>query len=148
MAKTPQLLPKQGIPVSYPKLTFKPIFGSLSATICSCPFYKYVSLSFMVLYQLELLNLVDYNLIYSKNKNRGFDKVLAAFPLKTKHFLFYKHSSKPIQTNTKTHLQPKQKTFIHIWGFPQPKHERKGVRVYFLTFESLDSLTPSLPSSS
>ena len=90
------------------------------------PFYKFVALSLMVLYHLESIHLVDYNLIYLQNKNRGFDKFLTAFPVKTKHFPFYKHSSKPIQTNTKTHLQPIQNNFIHIWGFPQPKHKRKG----------------------
>ena len=30
----------------------------------------------------------DYNLIYSQNKNMGFDKILTKFPLKTKHFSF------------------------------------------------------------
>ena len=129
MAKTPQLLPKEGIPVSYPKLTLKPFSGALVLQFAPSPFYTFLALSLMVLYQFESLHLVDYNLIYSQNKNRGFDKFFIAFPLKTKHFPFYKHSSKPIQTNTKTHLQPIQNTFIHIWGFPQPKHKRKGVRV-------------------
>ena len=68
-------------------------------------FYTFVALSLMDFYQFESLHLVDYNLIYSQNKNRGFENVLTAFPLKTKHFPFYKHSSKPIQTNTK-HLYP------------------------------------------
>ena len=64
------------------------------------PLYKFVTLSLMVLYQFESLNLNDYNLIYSQNKNMGFDKILTTFPLKTKHFSFYNHSSKPIQINT------------------------------------------------
>ena len=92
-------------------------------------FYTFVALSLMVIQQLESLHLVDYNLIYSKKKNKGFDKFFTTFHLKTKHFPFYRHSSKPIKTNTKTHLQPIQNTFIHILGFPQPKHKRKGVRV-------------------
>ena len=129
MANTPQLFSKQDILVRYPKLTFKPIFGSLSAAIFSWSLLYILYLSVMVLYQLESLHLVDYNLIYSQKKNRGFGKFLTAFPLKTKHFSFYKHSSKPIQTNTKTHLQPIKNTFIHIWGFPQPKQKRKRVRV-------------------
>ena len=63
-------------------------------------FHTFVALSIMVLYQLESLHLDDYSLIYSQNKNMSFDKILTAFPLKTKHFSFYNQSSKPIQTNT------------------------------------------------
>ena len=37
------------------------------------PFYTFVALALMVLYQLESLNLDDYNLTYSQNKNRGFE---------------------------------------------------------------------------
>ena len=40
----------------------------------------------MVLYQLESLHFDDYNLTYSQNKNRGFDKFLTATPLKIQHF--------------------------------------------------------------
>ena len=84
----------------------------------------------MVLYQLESLHLDDYNLTYSKNKNRGFDKFLTATPLKTQHFPFCKHSSKPIQTNTNqqytSKINPKQpqtcstinQNHLYIWlGF-------------------------------
>ena len=39
------------------------------------PLYTFVDLSLMVLYQLESLHLVDYNLIYSQNKNMGFDNI-------------------------------------------------------------------------
>ena len=60
------------------------------------PSYIFLSLDLMVLYQLESLHLDDYNLTYSQNKNNGFDKFLIATPLKTKHFPFYKNSSKPI----------------------------------------------------
>ena len=49
----------------------------------SGPFYTFVALSLMVLYQLESLHLNDYNLTYSQNKNMGFDKFLTAFYLKT-----------------------------------------------------------------
>ena len=118
---------------AYPRATrnspLSPFSGAIVLQFAPSPLYTFVALSLMVLYQLKSLHLIDYNLIYSQNKNRGFDKFLTAFPLKTKHFPFYKHSSKPIQTNTKTHLQPIQNTFIHIWGFPQPKYKRKGVRV-------------------
>ena len=129
IAKTPQLLPKQGILMSYPKLTLSPFSEALVLQFAHSPFYTFVALYLMVLYQLESLHLVDYNLINSQKKNRVFDKCLTTFPLETKHSPFYKHSSKRIQTNTKTHLQPIQNIFIHIWGFPQPKHKRKGVMV-------------------
>ena len=68
MAKTPQLHPKQSIPVNDLKLTFKPIFGSLRTTIFSGPFYKFVALDLVVFYQLKSLNLDDYNLTYNKKK--------------------------------------------------------------------------------
>ena len=100
MAKTPQLHPKQGIPVSYSNPPLIPYSGAYVVQLVLGPFYKFLALSLMVLYQLESLHLDDYNLIYSKNKNMGFDRILTVFPLKTKHFSFYNHSSKPIQTNT------------------------------------------------
>ena len=100
MAKTPQLHSKQGILVSYPNPPLSPYSGALVVQIALGPFYKFVALSLMVLYQLESLHLDDYNLIYSQKKNKGFDKILTTFPLKTKHFSFYNHSSKPIQPNT------------------------------------------------
>ena len=87
------------------------------------PFYKFVSLSIMVIYQLESLHLYDYNLIYSQNKNRGFNKILTAFPLKTQHSPFYNHSSKPIKTNQnntkqpQTELKPYKNNFIPHLGF-------------------------------
>ena len=106
MAKTPQLHLKQGIPMSYPNPPLSPYSGALMVQFALSPFYKFVALSLMVLYQLESFHLDNYNLIYSQNKNRGFDKILTAFPLETKHFSFYNHSSKPIQTNpTNTNQQ-------------------------------------------
>ena len=137
MAKTPQLHLKQGIPMSYPNPPLSPYSGALVVQFALHSLHKFVSLYLMVLYQLKSLHLDDYNLIYSQNKNRGFDKILTAFPLKTKHFSFYNHSSNPIQTNTNqqysSKLNPTQpqnsfttKTklfFIHIWGFPQLKHK-------------------------
>ena len=58
------------------------------------PFYTFVALSLMVLYQLESIHLDDSNLIYGQNKTRGFTKILTAIPLKTQHsslffFFFY-----------------------------------------------------------
>ena len=100
MAKTPQLHPKHAILVSYLNPPLSPYSGALVVQFSLDLFYTFVVISLMVLYQLESLHLDDYNLINSQNKNRGFDKILTAFPLKTKHFSLYNHSSKPIQTNT------------------------------------------------
>ena len=81
MAKTLQPYPKQSKISELHKLTFQSVFGSLRATICFGPLYKFVSLSLMVLYQLESIHLDNYNLIYSQNKNRVFTDILTAFPL-------------------------------------------------------------------
>ena len=86
--------------MSYPNPPLSPYSGALVVQFALSPFYTFVDISLMVLYQLESLHLDDYNLIYSQNKNMGFDKILTTFPLKTKHFSFYNHSSKLIQTNT------------------------------------------------
>ena len=81
MAKTLQPYPKQSKISELHEFTFQSVFGSLRATICSCPFYKFVALSLMVLYQLESIHLDNYNLIYTQNKNRVFTEILTAFPL-------------------------------------------------------------------
>ena len=65
-----------------------PYSGALELQFSPGPFYTFVALALMVLYQLESLHLDNYNLAYSQNKNIGFDKFLTATPLKTKHFLF------------------------------------------------------------
>ena len=102
----------------------------------------------MVLYQLESLNLDDHNLTYSQNKNRGFDKILTAFPLKTKHFSFYKHYRKPIQPTIlfKNQLQnsfkTKTKLFLSTFGvFPNSSTNKRGLG--FVSYlKSLDSSIP------
>ena len=141
MAKTPQLHPKQGIPMSYWNPPLSPYLGALVIQFALSPLYTCVALSLMVLYQFESLHLDDYNLIYNQNKNRGFDKILTAFPLKTKHFSFYNHSSKPIQTNTNqqysSKLNPTQpqnsfktktKLFLSTFGvFPNSNTNKRGL---------------------
>ena len=141
MAKTPQLHPKQGIPVSYPNPPLSPYSGSLVLQFVPSPFNTFLSLSLMVFYQLESLNLDDYNLTYSQNKNNGFDKYLKTFPLKTQHFPFtnipqtnpnqhqpailFKNQPKttPNSTTTNTNtFNPKVGVFIN-------SNSRKGVRV-------------------
>ena len=67
--------------VSYTSSPFSPYLGALELQFALGPFYKFVALSLMVLYQLESIHLDDSNLIYSQNKNRGFTEILTAFPL-------------------------------------------------------------------
>ena len=71
--------------VSYTSSPFSPYLGALEIQFALGPFYIFVALSLMVLYQLESINMDDSNLIYSKNKNMGFTKILTAIPLKTQH---------------------------------------------------------------
>ena len=124
MAKTPQLHLKQSIPVSYPNSPSSPYSEALVLQFAPSPFYFFVALYLMVIYQLESLHLDDYNLVYSQKKIRGFDKFLTAFPLKTQHFPFTnipQNQSKQIpinntlqnstQHNPKTDLQPIKITF-------------------------------------
>ena len=113
MAKTPQLHPKQSIPMSYPKLTFKSRFGSLRATIYSLSFYKFLAPALMVIYQLESLDLDDYNLTYSQNKNRDLKK-FEINSFETSPFPLCKNFSTPIQSNqnNQTQLRETPKTFL------------------------------------
>ena len=67
--------------VSYTSSPFSPYLGALELQFALSPFYKFVALSLMVLYQLESIHLDNYNVIYSQNKNRGFTEILTAFPL-------------------------------------------------------------------
>ena len=138
MAKTPQLHPKQSIYVSYPKLTFKPMFGSRRATISSwallyiCSFSSYSSLP---------LHLDDYNLTYSQNINMVFEKKLTVTPLKPHHFLYTKISqnqSKQIKTIKHNLEQPPKLVYnqckhFHpkILGFSSTQHKKRKVRVWF-----------------
>ena len=67
--------------MSYTSSPFSPYLGALDLQFALGPFYTFVALSLMVIYQLESIHLDDSNLIYSQNKNRGFTKILTAFPL-------------------------------------------------------------------
>ena len=155
MAKTPQLHPKQGIPVSYLNPPLSPYLGALVVQFSLGSFYKFVSISLMVLYQFESLHLDDYNLIYSQNKNRGFDKMLTAFPLKTKHFSFYNHSSKLIPTkntlqnstqqNPKTHLQPEPNSFYPHLGFSPTQTQKKRGLGFESYLKSLSNFNTKVP---
>ena len=70
--------------VSYTSSPFSPYLRALELQFALFPLYTFVSLSLIVLYQLESIHLDNYNLIYSRNKNRVFTEIfffLTAFPL-------------------------------------------------------------------
>ena len=67
--------------VSYMTSPFIQNFGALELQFALGPFYTFVALYLMVLYQLESIYFYYYNLIYSQNKNRVFTEILTAFPL-------------------------------------------------------------------
>ena len=67
--------------VSYTSSTFSPYLGELELQFALGPFYTFVSLYLMVLYQLESIHLDDCNLMYSQIKNRGFTEMFTTFPL-------------------------------------------------------------------
>ena len=105
----------------------------------------------MVLYQLKSLHWNDYNLIYSQNKNRGFDKILKVFPLKTQHFPFtnitqnqsnQQYSSKLNPIQPQNSFTTKTKLLLSTFGiFPNSNTNKRG-----LGFESyLKSLDSSIP---
>ena len=120
--------------MSYPNPPLSPYSGALVVQFGLGHFSKFLPLSIMVLYLLQSLHLDDYNLIYSQNKNRGFDKNFTAFPLKTKHFSFYNHSSKQIPTNntlqnsTQNSFTTKTKLFLSKFGvFPNSNTNKRGL---------------------
>ena len=75
--------------VSYTSSPFSPYLGALELQFDLGPFYTFVALSLMVLYQLESIHLDDSNLIYSQNKNRGFYKNFDSIPFKNPTFSFF-----------------------------------------------------------
>ena len=128
--------------MSYQSSPLSPYLGALGLQFSSGTFYTFLDLSLMVLYQLESLHLDDYNLIYSQNKNRGLDKILAAFLLKTQHFPFTNITQNQFNNNTlqnstqhnpKTPLQKKKKKlFLSTFGvFPNIKITKDEARVLF-----------------
>ena len=137
--------------MSYPSSPLRPYSGGLELQFSLGPFYIFIFLYVMVLYQLESLHLDDYNLIYSQNKNKGFDKILTAFLLKTQHCPFtnitqnqsnQQYSSKLNPTQPQNSFTTKTKLFLSIFGvFPNSNKNKRG-----LGFESyLKSLDSSIP---
>ena len=104
-------------PLAIRNSPLRPFSGTLVLQFARGPFYTFVDISLMVLYQLETIHLVYYNLIYSQNKNMGFEKFLTAFVLKTKHFPFYKHFSKPIPKPIYNQYKTPLSIFGLLFGF-------------------------------
>ena len=138
--------------MSYPSSLLSSYLGALELQFSPSPFYTFVYLSHMVVYQFESLHLYDYNLIYSKNKNKGLDKILTAFPLKTQHFPFtnitqnqsnQQYSSKlnPAQPqNSFTKKKKKKKLFLSTFGvFPNIKITKDEAKVLFSYLSLLKS---------
>ena len=132
---------KKHNPMSYPSSHLSPYLGALKLQFSPGPFYKFVDLPLMVLYQLESLHLDDCNLMYSQNKNRGFDKILTTFPLKPLHFPFtnitqnqsnQQYSSKLNPTQPQNSFTTKTKLFLSTFGvFPNIKITKDEARVLF-----------------
>ena len=126
--------------MSYMSSPLIPYLGALELHFAPSPFYTFVDLSFMVLHQLESLHFDDYNLIYSQNKNRGHDKILTAFPLKTQHFPFTnitqnqskkQYSSKLNPTQPQNTFTTKTKLLSTFGVFPNIKITEDEARVLF-----------------
>ena len=127
--------------MSYPSSPLSLYLGALELQLYPSPFYTFVDLSLMVLYQFKALYLDDYNLIYIQKKNIGFLQNFDSISFENSIFSLFtnttQNQSQPkIQNNLKTIpklIYNQNKTLlIHIWGFPQLKHKNKGVWVYFL----------------
>ena len=125
---------------AYPLATqnspLSPYSGALELQFAPSPLYTFVSLSLMVLYQFKSLNLDDYNLTYSQNKNMGFEIFLTT-PLKLHHFLYIKipqNQSKAIKTmqkNLKLNKNHPRTLYTKLGFFSKPKHKKRGVLVRF-----------------
>ena len=115
--------------------------GALDLQFASGPFYTFVDVSLMVIYQFESLHLDDYNLIFIQNKNNDLDKILTAFPLKTQHFPFtnitqnqsnQQYSSKLNPTQPQNSFTTKTKLFLSAFVvFPNIKITKDEARVLF-----------------
>ena len=88
--------------MSYTSSPFSPYLGALELQFALSPFYTFVALSLMVLYQLESIHVDDSNLIYSQNKNRGFIEIFDSNSFKnpTFSFVFFFFITNPQNRNT------------------------------------------------
>ena len=130
MAKTPQLHSKQSIPVSYPKLTFKPIFGSLRDTI--------FSLSLLYICSSSSYGSLPIGITPFENTTFSF---LQTF-LKTNPNQYQPTIHFKTQPNTTPKLIYNQsKSALHkVRVFPQIQTQEKSSRVCILTLNLLKLL--------
>ena len=127
--------------MSYPSSPLSPYLGALELQFAHSPFYTFVDLSLMVLYELEALHWDNYNLIYIQNKNRGFENCLTVFHLKTQHFPFtnitqnqsnQQYSSKINPAQPQNSFTTKTKLFLSTFAvFPNIKITKDEARVLF-----------------
>ena len=109
--------------MSYTSSLFSPYLGALELQFALSPFYTFVALYRMVLYQLKSIELNDYILIYGQNKNRGFTKILTAIPLKTQHSpLFFFFLQPFIKTNSTNQDNTKQPQTLALGTRSKPKN--------------------------
>ena len=124
--------------MSYMSSPFSPYLGALELQFALGPFYKFVALSLMVLYQLESIHLDDNNLI------QGFYQFLTVFPLKDPTFsFFYNHSSKPTWNLPKTtppHLYWWFKTSYNQTLGKNPKNSYQGPPIHTKPYNYDDSM--------
>ena len=104
----------------------------------------------MVLYQLESLNLDDYNLTYSQNKNRGFDNNSFENPIFSFLQTFLKTNPNQYQPIIHFKTQPNttskliynhSKSPLHkVRVFPQIQTQEKSSRICVITLNLLKLL--------
>ena len=139
--------------VSYMSSPFIPYLGALELQFALGPFYTFVSLYLMVLYQFESIYLDNYNLIYSQNKNRVFTEILTAFPLlynmilmPSIQIIFFSNQFHKSLTNFKISYKIQHQTLtIHSLDFSNPNLIHIFINFYQNHHDSTLN-TPILPS--
>ena len=139
--------------MSYPSSPLIPYLGALEIKYAPSPFYIFVALYLMVIYQFESLHWDDYNLIYSQNKNRVFLQNFDSISFENSTVSLFtntiQNQSKQILTNNKkkqpqhnpkTHLQPKQNSFYPHLGFSLTQTQAQSGLGLFLTSTSSNLL--------
>ena len=138
--------------MSYLSSPLSSYLGALELQFDPSPFYTFVELSLIILYQLKSLHLDDYNLIYRQNKNMGFLQNFDSISFENLTFFLFtnttQNQSKPIPTNNtkqpqnnhKTHLQPKQNSFYPHLGFsPTQTQEQRGLGLFLIGLAKFDT---------
>ena len=122
--------------MSYSSSPFSPYLGALQLQFTLIPFYNFLSLSLMVLYQLESIHLDDYNLIYSQNKNKGFYKKFDSTSFKNPTFFFF--TTIP-QNQHGIYLNPHQKHLYWWFGTSYNQTLGKNPRIHTKVHQSIQN---------